>query len=50
MELKKINGLTTFFVNGNQVFDNGPRRQPKNPLDYIIFDNWVFDNLILTNL
>ena len=40
------NGLITFFVNGNPVFSNGPRNLPKNPPDYIILDNFVFDNLI----
>ena len=34
------------FINGYPVFSNGPSNLPKNPLDCIIFDNWVFDNLI----
>ena len=40
------NGLTTFFINGNPVFSNGPSDLLRNPPDCIIFDNWVFDNLI----
>ena len=41
-----VNGLTTFFINGNPVFSNGTGNLLSNPLDYIIFNNWVFDNLI----
>ena len=33
------NGLMTFFINGNLVFSNGPRRLPMNPRDYIILDD-----------
>ena len=40
------NGLTTFFINGNPVFSNGPGNLLRNPPDCIIFNNWVFDNLI----
>ena len=40
------NSLITFFINTNPVFDNVPRSLPRNPSDYIILDNWVFDNLI----
>ena len=36
------NGLITFFINGNPVFNNGP----KSLLDCIILDNSVFDSLI----
>ena len=39
-------GLITFFINGNPVFSNGLRSLPRNPPDYIILGNWVFDNLI----
>ena len=35
------NGLITFDIKGN-----GPNDLPRNPPDCIIFDNWVFDNLI----
>ena len=27
------NGLITFFINGNPVFNNGPRGLPRNPPD-----------------
>ena len=40
------NGLITFFISGNSVFSNGPSNLPRNPPNYIIWDNWVFDNLI----
>ena len=40
------NGLITFFINDNPVFSNGPTNLPRNPPDWIIFDNWVFHNLI----
>ena len=33
------NGLITFFINGNPVFNNGSRSLPRNPPDYIILDN-----------
>ena len=40
------NDLVTFFINGNPVFSNGPSNLLRNPSNCIIFDNWVFDNLI----
>ena len=40
------NGLITFFINGNPVSSNGPSNLLRNPPDFIIFDNWVFENLI----
>ena len=40
------NDLITFFINGKPVFSDGPRTLPRNPLNWIILDNWVFDNLI----
>ena len=40
------NGLITFFINGNPAFSNESSNLPRNPPDCIIFDNWVFDNLI----
>ena len=48
MELKKLlaNGWIAFYIIGNPVFRNGPKGLPRNSLDYIILDNWVFDNLI----
>ena len=38
--------LSTFSVKGNQVYSNGPKGLPKNPPDYPILCNWVFDNFI----
>ena len=43
------NGVITFFIYDHPVFSNGPNNLPKNPRDCIIFDNWVFDNLILAD-
>ena len=43
------NGLIAFDIKGNPAFSNGPSNLPKNPPDWIIFDNWVFDNLILAD-
>ena len=31
-----VNGLITFFINGNPVFSNAPRSLPTNPPDCII--------------
>ena len=39
------NGLIKFFINGNPVFTNGPRRLTRNPLNCIILDNWAFYKL-----
>ena len=33
------NGVITFFINGNPVFNKGPSNLPKNYRDCIIFDN-----------
>ena len=43
------NGLITFFIKGNPVFSNGPSNLPRNSPDCIIFDNWLFDNVILVD-
>ena len=40
------NVLIAIFINGNRAFSNGPRSLPRNPPDWIILDNWAFDNLI----
>ena len=40
------NGLITFFINGNPVFNNGQSNLARNPPDCIILDNRVFHNLI----
>ena len=42
------NGLSTFPIKGNAVFRNGHKGLPKNPPDYSILCNCVFDNFILT--
>ena len=41
------NGLSTFFIISNPVFNNGPKSLPKNPPDRTISCNWVFDNFVL---
>ena len=41
------NGLSTFFIKGNPVFNNGPKSLPKNPPHSSILCNRVFDNFIL---
>ena len=43
------NGVFTFFIKGNPVFSKGPSNLPRNPPDFIIFDNCVFENLISTD-
>ena len=43
------NGMVTFFINGNPVFNKGPSNLPRNPPDCIIFDNWGFENLESTH-
>ena len=40
------NGLITLFIDGNPDFNKRPNNLPKNPPDCILFDNWVFENLI----
>ena len=41
------NGLSTFPINDNPVFNNGTKSLPKNPLDCHILYNSVFDNFTL---
>ena len=41
-----VNGIISFFINGNTAFGNGPRSLPRNHPVYTIPDNWDFDNLI----
>ena len=43
------NGLITFFINGNHVFSIGPRSLPRNPPNFTILNNWIFDNMILVD-
>ena len=37
------NGLSTFPIKGNPVFDNGPKILPKNPPACPIWCNWDFE-------
>ena len=46
IKMLSVNGLTTFFINGSPIFDNGPTSLQRNPPDYTILDNRVFDNLL----
>ena len=51
VNLKEINtilanGVITFFINSNPVFNKEPSNLLKNSPDCISFDNWVFENLI----
>ena len=41
------NGLRTFPIKGHPVFNNGPKNLPRNPPNYPILCNWVFDNFVL---
>ena len=43
------NGLSTFFIKDNPGLSNGPKSLPKNPPDFPILCNWVFDNFILAD-
>ena len=43
------NGLSTFPIKGNPVFNNSPKHLPRNPPDYPILCNWVFYNFILAD-
>ena len=38
-----LNVLGTFPIKGNPVFINGPKILSKNPPDYPVLCNWVFD-------
>ena len=44
---KKANGLSTFFINAKQFFNNGSRILPRNPLDCTTSESGVFNNFIL---
>ena len=43
------NGLSTFPIKGNPVFNNGPKSLPNNPPDCRILSNWAFDTFILAD-
>ena len=41
------NGLSTFSITGNPVFNNSPQSVLENPPDFPILCNWVSDNFTL---
>ena len=41
------NGLSTFPIKDNPVFNNDPKILLENPTDYTILCNWVFDMFII---
>ena len=41
------NGLSTFPIKSNPVFSNDPKGLLKNPTDFPILCNWVFDIYVL---
>ena len=43
------NGFSTFFIKGKPVLSNRPKSLAKNPPDYLILDNWYFENVILAD-
>ena len=43
------NGSSTFPIKDNPVFSNSSRSLPRNPLDYLMLWDWVFDNFILAD-
>ena len=43
------NGLTTFTINGNLVFSNGPKSLPKNPPVCFTLCSWTFNDFILAD-
>ena len=43
------NGLSTFFINSEPIFINGPRSLPRNPPNCIFLEIWVFDSFMLVN-
>ena len=42
-------GLSTFFIKGKSIFSNGPMILPRNPPDWPILCNWVFDKFIFSD-
>ena len=47
--MRLASSLSTFIIKGNPVFSNGPISLPKNPPNFPILCNWVFDNFILSD-
>ena len=43
------NSICAFFINSKPSYINGPRRLLKNPLNWILLENWVFDNSVSTD-
>ena len=44
-----VNGLSAFPIEGIPVFSNGPKGLSKNPPDFPILCNWVFDDFVLAD-
>ena len=49
IETLLANGLSTCPIKSNPVLSNGAKILPKNPPDYRILYNWVFDNFNLAD-
>ena len=47
MALQRFTRLSTFSINGNPVFRNGPKSLPEHSPDCPILRNRVLDNFIL---
>ena len=43
------NELITFFINCKPTFISGPRCLLRNPLDCVILDSWIFNNITLAD-
>ena len=43
-----VDSVSTFFINGNQSFINGPRSQPRDLPDCFILGNCIFDSFLFT--
>ena len=43
------NGATTFPIKDNLAFSNGPKILPRNPADFTILWNWVFESFTLAD-
>ena len=49
MKTLLANGLSTFLIKRNLVFNSGPKSLHKNPPDCPILYNCIFDNFILAD-
>ena len=45
-----VNGLITYFINGDPVFNKAPSNLPKNPPDWIILLICVLESFILVDV